>query len=322
MSHRARAAVSHREQAMVPQMEPESYYGRPVIKPPTWKSPDVPLYLFLGGTAGASATMATLAEATGRCSLARAGHVAAAVGAASGTVALIHDLGRPARFLNMLRVVKLTSPLNTGSWLLAGFGTLAGAAAATTLTGLLPGAGRVAKLGAAALGPAMMAYTGVLFADTAVPAWHDAYRELPFVFAGSAVLGGGGAALLAVPPSQSGPARAMAVAGTAVELAAERRLTGRLGMVAEPYHQGRAGRWVRAGQVLVLAGSTAAVAGRRSRLMSAVAGAALLAGSLSTRFGVFEAGMASARDPKYTVVPQRERQAARAADPAGAPARE
>ena len=41
--------------------------------------------------------------------------------------------------------------------------------------------------------------------------------------------------------------------------------------------------------------------------MAAVSGAALLAGSVCTRFGVFEAGQASAKDPKYTVVPQRER---------------
>ena len=50
-----------------------------------------------------------------------------------------------------------------------------------------------------------------------------------------------------------------------------------------------------------------ALLGRRSRLLSGLSGAALLAGSLATRFGVFEAGGASARDPKYTVVPQRER---------------
>ena len=43
------------------------------------------------------------------------------------------------------------------------------------------------------------------------------------------------------------------------------------------------------------------------------AGALLAAGVPLARFGVFEAGMASARDPKYTVVPQRERLAARAA---------
>ncbi|MGH3328908.1 MAG: NrfD/PsrC family molybdoenzyme membrane anchor subunit, partial [Streptomycetales bacterium] len=115
--------------------------------------------------------------------LARGGQVAAALGATASFGALVHDLGRPERFLHMLRVVKPTSPLNTGSWLLAGYGTLAGAAGASSVTGRLPRLGRTAGFGAALLGPAMATYTAVLLADTAVPAWHEAYRELPFVSA-------------------------------------------------------------------------------------------------------------------------------------------
>jgi formate-dependent nitrite reductase membrane component NrfD len=303
--------VSRRgERAVVPEAEFRSYYGRPVIRLPAWKTPDVPAYLFLGGLAGASSVMAGLAELTSRRELARAGHLAAALGAAGGTVALIHDLGRPRRFLNMLRVFKVTSPLNTGSWILATFATLAGTAAAATVTGRLPGPGRVAKAGTGLLGPVMMTYTAVLVADTAVPAWHDAYRELPYLFAGSALLSGGGVGLLAAPPRQTGPARVMAVTGAALELVAERRMRTRLGMVAEPYHRGRSGRWMRASRLLGAAGALAALtAARRSRPAAALAGATLLAGGLCTRFGVFEAGLESARDPKYTVVPQRERRA-------------
>jgi hypothetical protein len=82
--------------------------------------------------------------------------------------------------------------------------------------------------------------------------------------------------------------------------------------VAEPYQQGRSGTLMKAARAATVTGATLAVLGRRSRLLRAVAGAALVAGSVTTRFGVFEAGLASARDPKYTVVPQRERMAARA----------
>ncbi len=153
----------------------------------------------------------------------------------------------------------------------------------------------------------MMTYTAVLVADTAVPIWHDGRRELPFVFAGGSLTSGGGLGMVSVPPRDAGPARVMAVSGAALELAAERRMTSRLGMVAEPYHRGRSGRWMRAGQVLTAAGALGALAARRSRAGSVLSGAALLAGSLCTRFGVFEAGMASAKDPKYTVVPQRQR---------------
>jgi hypothetical protein len=84
-------------------------------------------------------------------------------------------------------------------------------------------------------------------------------------------------------------------------------------MVGEPYRVGRGGALLHAGKTLTIAGVAGAVAGRRSRLISAGAGASLLAASACTRFGVFFAGMESARDPKYTVVPQRERVDARAA---------
>ncbi|MGH3379075.1 MAG: NrfD/PsrC family molybdoenzyme membrane anchor subunit, partial [Actinoallomurus sp.] len=54
------------ERAMVPRAEFGSYYGRPVLKRPRWKAPHLPGYLYFGGLSGASATMAALADATGR----------------------------------------------------------------------------------------------------------------------------------------------------------------------------------------------------------------------------------------------------------------
>jgi hypothetical protein len=80
-----------------------------------------------------------------------------------------------------------------------------------------------------------------------------------------------------------------------------------MGITAEPLHEGRAGTLMRASRVLTVAGAAGALLGGRSRTVSALSGLALMAGSACTRFGVFEAGQASARDPKYTVVPQRER---------------
>ncbi len=181
---------------MVPEPEFESYYGKQIIKTPTWKTPDVPLYLFLGGLAGASAVLAEGAAATGNAELERVGRVAAAGGAAVGTVFLVHDLGRPERFLNMLRVFKVTSPLSVGSFILAPFSALSSAALASHLTGRLPLLGRAAGLGAALFGPPLATYTAALLANTAVPAWHDAHRELPFVFGGSGASAAGGLALL------------------------------------------------------------------------------------------------------------------------------
>ena len=292
---------------MVPEPEFESYYGRPIIKTPVWKQPDVPLYLFLGGLAGASSLLAEGAALTGRHELERVARLAAAGGATLGTGALVHDLGRPTRFLNMLRVFKVTSPLSVGSWILAPFSGLAGAAAASHVSGRLPAVGRLAGVGASVLGPPLATYTAALIADTAVPAWHEAHRELPFVFAGSAAAAAGGLAMIAAPHDEAAPARKLALGGAITELSMSHRMERKLGMLAEPYHTGKAGTLLKIAKGLTVGGIALAPLARRSRVASAVAGAAYLAGSALTRFGVFEAGLASARDPKYTVVPQRER---------------
>ncbi|WP_395696102.1 NrfD/PsrC family molybdoenzyme membrane anchor subunit [Nocardioides sp.] len=307
------------ETTVVPDVEFESYYGKPILKEPTWKTPDVPLYLFLGGLAGASSLLAEGAALTGKPDLERVARLAAATGAAAGTVALVHDLGRPERFLNMLRVLKPTSPLSVGSFILAPFSALSGAAAASQVTGLLPRIGRLAGVGAAAFGPPLATYTAALLANTAVPAWHEAHRELPFVFGGSGAQAAGGLAMLLVPRDQAGPARRMALTGAAVEIAAAESILLRRGLAAEPYKIGTPGRLMTiARNCTAVASAATLLAGKRSRLVSALAGATYVAASVTTRFGIFEAGRASARDPKYVVVPQRERlQARQGAFPAG-----
>jgi hypothetical protein len=298
---------------MVPPVEFESYYGRQIIKTPTWKTPDVPLYLFLGGLAGGSAVLAEGAALTGNRTLEHLTRAVAAAGAGAGTVFLIHDLGRPMRFLNMLRVLKVTSPLSVGSYILAPFATLSSAALASQVTGRLPRLGRLAGVGAAGFGPPLAAYTAALFANTAVPAWHEAHRELPFVFVGSGASAAGGMAMLLIPTAANPPARHFAIAGAAVELAAAELLKKRLGMLAEPYKHGRPGTLMKTASRMTAAAALLSTVAGRSRPMSALCGATYVVASVLTRFGVFEAGLASARDPKYTVVPQRERLAAREA---------
>jgi hypothetical protein len=199
-------------------------------------------------------------------------------------------------------VFKPTSPMSVGSWLLAGYGPLAGAAAVTNATGRLPGLGAAATAGAGLLGPAVASYTSVLICDTAVPAWHDGFREMPFVFTGSAACAAAGVALLAGPVDQATPARRLAVIGAATELAALERMKPRLGQVAETHDTGRAGQLLRAARILTLGGATGGMLlGRRSRIAAVLSGAALVAGSACTRFGLFEAGRTSVQDPKYVV---------------------
>ena len=306
---------------MVPDAEFGSYYGQPVINGPVWEAPDIAGYFFLGGLAGASSLLAAGAQLTGRPDLERVAKTGALAAACGSVAGLVHDLGRPSRFINMFRTFKVTSPMSVGSWLLGGYVPAAAAACATALTGRLPRTGAAATAGAALLGPAVASYTAALISDTAVPAWHDGFREMPFVFVGSAATAAGGLGIAAAPPGQAGPARNLALLGVATELAAATLMERRIGLSAEPYHQGPAGAYMKAGQVLSAIGAAGAVLGPRtgSRLVTAGAGVAFLAASAATRWGIFRAGLQSAGDPRYTVIPQRERveeRRRRAGDPA------
>jgi formate-dependent nitrite reductase membrane component NrfD len=310
------------EHQMVPDATFTSYYGRPVLKASPWEN-DIPAYLFLGGLAAGSSLLGAGADLTGRPSLRRTSRVAALLGISVSFAALVHDLGRPSRFVNMLRVAKPTSPMSVGTWILTVYGPAAGLAGAAELRPLLPAAlrdglvgrllglgARPAGLAAALVAPAVASYTAVLLTDTATPTWHDAHEHLPFVFVGSAAAAAGGMGMIGSPVSQAGPARRLAIGGAVLELAVERRMEQHMGLTAEPLHLGHAGRLMKASRLLTAGGALgAALLGGRSRLAAVASGAALVAGSACTRFGVFEAGQASARDPKYVVVPQRERMA-------------
>ena len=273
----------------------EGYYGRPVLKEPAWTAM-IPAYFFAGGLAGMSAALAFGARLAGNRRLARRALLVSLAGVSASPPLLILDLGRPERFLNMLRVFKPTSPMSVGSWLLGAFGTaLGGAVAAELLGGPFRAIGRVAEPAAALLGLPLSTYTAVLVSDTAVPAWQEARHELPFVFAGSAAASAGAAAAMLTPPRHAGPARRLAIFGGLVELAATLTMERRLGTFAAAYRRGRAGQITTAAKVLTAAGTgvMALAGGRRERAL--VAGGLLLGGSLATRFAVLSAGHESAR---------------------------
>ncbi|KAA9394837.1 nitrite reductase [Kocuria coralli] len=318
-----------REMPVVPDAEVEpytSYYGRPVVKAPPWKK-EIALYLFLGGVAGGSALLALGGQVTDRTALRRNGRLAALGAAGAGSLALITDLGRPERFLNMLRTIKPTSPMSLGSWVLAAFSTCAGVAAAAEvdeltaerlplgpLRAVLRTTAPVAGAGAGLLGAPLAGYTAVLLSDTAVPTWNAVREDLPFVFVSSASLAASGLAMITTPVAQAGPARALAVMGAVGELVAQNVMERRADHVAaEPLHQGRPGRMLSWSERLVVAGGLGTLLAGRRRWAAVLSGAALLTSSALTRFGVFYAGLESAKDPRYTVEPQRRRLEARRA---------
>jgi hypothetical protein len=150
-------------------------------------------------------------------------------------------------------------------------------------------------------------YTAVLTADTAIPVWHEAWRELPAVFAGGSAASAGAAAVLLTPAAHADPARRLLVEGVSIAIAAERAMRARLGLLAEPYHSGEASKPAKAATGLLVAGAALAATGRRRPLLARAGAVATLAGVALTRWSIFRAGFESAADPKFTVQPQRER---------------
>jgi hypothetical protein len=287
--------------------ETRSYYGRPVIKEPVWTW-EIPTYFFTGGLAGASSVLSLVARLRGDRKL---GVAALYVGAAADAVSpllLVSDLGRPERFHHMFRVFKPTSPMNVGAWILLASGGASNTAALLELTGRLRPVKLAAEIVAALAGPLLATYTGVLVADTAVPVWHEGRHELPWIFGASACASAGAAACALLDPVDVRPARRLAIGGVVAEGLATQAMELRLGELGEVYRRGTAGKLAWAAKGLAGGGALLlANRGAKSRRGAALGGALVCAGELCLRWSVFKAGFQSARDPRYTVKPQRER---------------
>ncbi|HEV2857266.1 MAG TPA: NrfD/PsrC family molybdoenzyme membrane anchor subunit [Solirubrobacterales bacterium] len=322
--------MSPREKSLVPREQPTTYYGRPIVKPPVWK-PEIPFYFFFGGLAGASAVLAATATFAGRPALARRAWAGAFVGVTVSPLLLVKDLGKPSRFLYMLRVFKITSPMSVGAWLLAANGGATSLAAGLNLLDENRRGGAPEVL-AAALGAPLATYTAALVTHSAIPAWSEARVEMPFVFAASATASAAGAAILTVPADEAEPARRLGIAAAIAEEGITALMHKRLGPLSESYEQGTAGKFQKVARACTAAGALAFAAGddafhpsprrssflahrakkdeRRARLRSALSmagGVLLLAGSVCKRWSVFKAGFQSAEDPTQAVRTQRER---------------
>jgi formate-dependent nitrite reductase membrane component NrfD len=285
----------------------QSYYDRPVVKEPVW-NPEIPYYFFAGGIAGASSVLHVVARLTGNDRLARSSLLVGAAADVASPLLLVRDLGRPERFLNMFRVFKVTSPMSVGSWILLVSGGASSTAAALELLGILKPVKALAEAVSFVAGPPLATYTGALVANTAIPVWSEARDELPWLFGASAAASAGAAAALFTPLEASGPARRAAVAGTVAELGLMQLMEHRLGFVGEVYKQGEAGTYNKIAKACTAAGAALLAArGKRSRAAAVTGGALVLAGELALRWSVFKAGFQSARDPRYTVLPQKER---------------
>ena len=175
--------------ATLPPRDGTTYYEQPLLKKPAWEW-EVVTYLFMGGVMGGTAILVSLADEAGDdAELARNGRYLAFVLAAASPAVLIKHLGRPERFLHMLRVVKLKSVMSMGVWALIAFSAVAtpGAAAQASRDGLLPK--WIARFAPRALtdpvcglvGAFLAGYTGVLLSATAIPFWAIGKRHIPAI---------------------------------------------------------------------------------------------------------------------------------------------
>ena len=274
----------------------------PMMKPAIWTW-EIPLYFWTGGIAAGSSFVALACDISGDHRSARLARGVALAGALPSPVLLVADLGRPARFLNMLRIFKPRSPMSTGAWCLAAFGTLAGTAVATDLAGR-PRAGRALGAANAVLGGYLGSYTGVLLSSTAIPVWARSRRLLGPIFVATAVATGAAATRLTLVawglPDGHPTRRAlgwieMGAMGSELLLSSLNRR--RLGRFGEPLEEGRAGTLFGLAKQLVLAGLALRLARDRAGPRAHhVASACYLAGGLAFRYAWVAAGHQSAGD--------------------------
>jgi len=310
----SRTSVWHETPTGTSAGEATSYYELPLLKEPVWK-PVVPVYFYVGGVAGAAAVLGAAAQAVDGAdlrSLVKSCRWIAAIGGGVGSVLLVYDLGRPERFLHMLRVLRPTSPMSVGSWVLAGAASCTmGSALLADSRGVLGRLGDAAGYTAAVFGLPLTGYTAVLLSNTAVPVWSEARRSLPPLFIASSM--SALAALFGLLPLGIREQRIVERFGTAGELAelasmaAVERETGRVDAVSRPLREGLSGSLWTAAKVLTAAGLAVALIPGRSRAKRVLQSFLGTAGALSLRFAVFQAGKASVRDPQATFRSQRAR---------------
>ena len=295
-----------------------TYYDRPMLKEPVWIWA-VPLYFYVGGLSGAALTMAAAAQMVDGARLwkfVKHCRLIGGIGGGIGSGLLIADLGKPSRFLNMLRVFRPTSPMSVGAWVLAGAGPIGmGTALWSHKPGFRGRAADVFGLAGGALGMPLAGYTAVLISNTAVPVWQSARRALPFLFISASMASlASFYQLVGVPRSARTILTVFGTAGRVAELAATRAVekeAGKVERVARPLREGPSGILVKAAGILNAASLILSLWPGRSRKRQLAAGILGTAGSIVLRYGIYYAGRASARDPRASFHQQRQGYGAR-----------
>lgn len=303
----------------LPMASPQTgYYQQPLLKQPQW-TPLIPLYFFVGGASGSLGVIGSLADLLGGDpELARKARNLATAGSAISSVLLIADLGRPSRFLNMLRVFKPQSAMSVGSWVLSGFAASATASTIADIldtqtdghliSGFLRSVGRA---GCIVFGMPFHNYTGVLIGSTAIPVWNNRIRSLPREFGMSGLQSAVGLLELAG-ETNSAALNAIGLVAAAFEAWEGLELLRTQDRALAPTKEGMTGAFIQASGILsgplpiALRLASLFTRKRRRRLRQAAALSGLI-GSLLLRYGWVGAGTVSARDWKLPLnIPDNE----------------
>jgi len=298
----------------LPPHQSATYYESPLLKRPHWEW-NVIVYLFLGGIMGGSSSLVLLAdehERGGRV-LARNGRYLGVTLALVCPAILVSHLGRPERFLNMLRIVKLKSPMSVGVWGLFAYGNLAALSALGQLAddGVVPDwIGRFVPKTLvdpvlAIFGSFIAGYTGVLISATAIPVWAKGKRHIPALSVCSGVASACAvhAALLAIEgdfPETARKIERLELVASLAELAGLEHFRRHAGEIGKPMFEGPRGRKLRTFTQFggILGATLLNLLPGHSRVRSVLASALTLTGGYVFRETLIEAGKDSADDPR------------------------
>jgi formate-dependent nitrite reductase membrane component NrfD len=304
------------------QSQPQDYYGVSMLQPPVWEPQYIGPYFFLGGLSAGAFLLARAAELVGGREyrdVTRAGTTVALLAALPCAPLLIKDLGDPRRFHHMLRVFKPSSPMNMGTWVISGYSSITAAAVyrewlrgpndrprGMVNQALDKSISIITNAAGIPLALMMTCYTGVLLSGTATPIWSKNPWLAP-LFSAGAMANGAGAINLALhylrrhqAASEQADERALdrfetiAHIAEAIFMIQYLRSLGRLNkpLLAgkDAFHMvGSAGAMV-ASEVL----KKMATRGKLGRWMKIASSCLDLASGLGVKYGIVNAGKASA----------------------------
>ena len=297
----------------------KNYYGIPPIKHAHWTW-QIPVYFWIGGIGAGVHLFSTVAQLLGHedRALIRTSRYTVLLTMILSPILLIWDLGRPERFYNMLRIVKLRSPMSTQSWSLLIFGNLTGLLATRQAAedGLL-GRGVISRLVMSLIPARLLSVlalpfglfvgfnTGNLISATSVPMWARNWMLMAPTFLTSGLSTALSLLSLVLHLGHRGEAKTLRAlrraekATLVIEGALFAASLARMSRWSKPLFSRKVAPLFVGGGILAgIVAPMALLFGRETRGKSMLASTLVLLGGLAFRFAMILGGRISADDPE------------------------